>query len=84
MLERDRGIQASRGWEKGGRAMNWAKGCAYGSLALSGLCLVLAIVAKVGMGEVAGLSSRALYAVALILGVYSAAFSMCGAGSKTR
>ncbi len=55
---------------------------AYGSLALSGLCLILAIVAKLGVGEVAGLSSRVLYAVALILGVYSVAFSMCGAGGK--
>lgn len=55
---------------------------AYGSFALSGLCLILAVVAKVGAGEVAGLSARALYAFALILGVYSIAFSMCGAGSK--
>ncbi|MBI2002126.1 MAG: hypothetical protein HYT85_13940 [candidate division NC10 bacterium] len=62
------------------KALGWSA-CA--SLALSGLCLILAIVAKVGgAGEVAGLSSRALYAVALILGVYSVAFSMCGASSK--
>ncbi len=61
------------------KAIGW---CACASLALSGLCLILAIVAKLGVGEVAGLSSRVLYAVALILGVYSVAFSMCGAGGK--
>lgn len=62
------------------KAIGW---CACASLALSGLCLILAVVAKLGVaGEVAGLSSRALYAIALILGVYSVAFSMCGAGSK--
>ncbi|MBI4736637.1 MAG: hypothetical protein HY766_11385 [candidate division NC10 bacterium] len=62
------------------KALGWSA-CA--SLALSGLCLILAVVAKVGgAGEVAGLSSRALYAVALILGVYSVAFSMCGASRK--
>lgn len=61
------------------KAIGW---CAYASLALSGLCLILAVVAKLGVGEVAGLSSRVLYAVALILGVYSVAFSMCGAGGK--
>ena len=61
------------------KAIGWLA-CA--SLALSGLCLILAVVAKLGVGEVAGLSSRVLYAVALILGVYSVAFSMCGAGGK--
>jgi len=61
------------------KAIGW---CACASLALSGLCLILAVVAKLGVGEVAGLSSRVLYAVALILGVYSVAFSMCGAGGK--
>lgn len=63
--------------------MNVLRTCAYLSFALSGLCLILAVVAKVGVGEVAGLSARALYAIALILGVYSIAFSMCGAGSKS-
>lgn len=62
------------------KAIGW---CACASLALSGLCLILAVVAKLGVGEVAGFSSRVLYAVALILGVYSVAFSMCGAGGKT-
>ena len=61
------------------KAIGWLA-CA--SLALSGLCLILAVVAKLGVGEVAGFSSRVLYAVALILGVYSVAFSMCGAGGK--
>lgn len=61
------------------KAIGW---CACASLALSGLCLILAVVAKLGVGEMAGLSSRVLYAVALILGVYSVAFSMCGAGGK--
>ena len=60
------------------KAIGWLA-CA--SLALSGLCLILAVVAKLGVGEVAGLSSRVLYAVAF-LGVYSVAFSMCGASSK--
>jgi hypothetical protein len=44
--------------------------------------LILAILAKLGAGEIGGLSSRALYAVALILGVYSIAFSMCGARNQ--
>jgi len=56
--------------------------CSHGSFALSGLCLILAILAKVGPGEIAGLSPRAFYAVALILGVYSIAFSLCGARSQ--
>jgi hypothetical protein len=61
------------------KVLGW---CSHGSFALSGLCLILAILAKVGAGEIAGLSSRTLYAVALILGVYSIAFSMCGARSQ--
>jgi hypothetical protein len=56
--------------------------CSHGSFALSGLCLILAILAKIGPGTIAGLSSRGLYAVALILGVYSIAFSMCGARNQ--
>jgi len=56
--------------------------CSHGSFALSGLCLILAILAKVGSGGLAGLSSRGFYAVALILGVYSIAFSLCGARSQ--
>jgi hypothetical protein len=59
--------------------MKWLRWCSHGSFVVSGLCLVLAIVAKVGEGELAGISARAIYALALILGVYSVAFSMCGA-----
>jgi len=63
------------------KVLRW---CSHGSFALSGLCLILAILAKVGPGEIAGLSSRALYAVALILGVYSVAFSLCGGRDQGR
>jgi hypothetical protein len=56
--------------------------CSHGSFALSGLCFILAILAKLGPGEIAGLSPRTLYAVALILGIYSIAFAMCGARSQ--
>lgn len=57
------------------KVLRW---CAHGSFALSGLVLLLALVAKLGVGELGGVSARAFYAVALILGLYSIAFSMCG------
>lgn len=60
--------------------MHWTKGFGYASLAVSGLILILAIVAKVSVGEIAGFSPRALYALAMVLGVYSAAFSLLGGG----
>jgi hypothetical protein len=50
---------------------------------LSGLLLILAIVAKVGPGAIAGASPRSLFALALIFAVYSIACSLCGAGSKS-
>jgi len=58
------------------KVLRW---CAHGSFALSGLCLLLGIVAKIGGVDIAGFSPRAFYAGAVILGVYSIAFSMCGA-----
>jgi len=58
------------------KVLSW---CAHGSFVLSGLCLLLAIVAKIGGGDIGGFSPRVFYAVALILGVYSIALSMCGA-----
>jgi len=63
--------------------MSWVKWCSHGSFVLSGLCLVLSIVAKLGAGTVAGASARSLFALALILGVYSIAFSLCGARSQS-
>ena len=60
--------------------MRWLRWCSHGSLVVSSLSLVLAIVAKVGEGELAGVSARSLYALALIMGVYSVAFSV-GRGS---
>lgn len=62
------------------KVLRW---CAHASFALSGLFLILAIVAKVGTGDLAGFSTRTFYALALILGVYSVAFSMCGGREKT-
>jgi len=59
------------------------KWCSHGSFVLSGLCLLLSIVAKLGPGTVAGASARSFFALAVILGVYSIAFSLCGAGSKS-
>jgi len=52
--------------------------CVHGSFVLSGLFLLLALVAKFGVGELGGFSTRAFYAGALILGLYSIGFSMCG------
>lgn len=63
--------------------MSLLRWCAHGSFALSGLCLILAIMAKAGAGVVAGFSPRSFFAVALILAVYSIAFSMCGARGQT-
>ena len=59
--------------------MKWIRWCSHGSFVGSGLSLVLAMVAKLGEGELAGISARSLYALALIMGVYSVAFSLCGA-----
>ena len=70
---------SSKGKECRMKVLRW---CAHGSFALSGLCLILAMVAKLIGGEVGGFSPRALYALALILGVYSIAFSMCGGRSQ--
>jgi uncharacterized membrane protein len=61
------------------KALGW---WSQGSFALSVLCLILAILAKVGAGEIAGISSRGFYAVAVILGVYSIVFSLWGARSQ--
>lgn len=58
------------------KVLSW---CAHGSFVLSGLLLLLAIVAKIGGSDIGGFSPRAFYAAALILGVYSIGFSMCGA-----
>jgi hypothetical protein len=63
--------------------MCWVKRCAHWSIVLSGLFLVLSIVAKVGPGAIAGASPRSLFALALIFAVYSIACSLCGAGSKS-
>lgn len=52
--------------------------CAHGSFALSGLFLLLGVAAKLGVVGLGGFSAQAFYAGALIFGVYSIAFSMCG------
>lgn len=59
--------------------MKLLRWCAHGSFAVSGLFLLLALFAKLGAGDLGGFSARAYYALALILGLYSIAFSMCGA-----
>ena len=64
--------------------MSWTVRLAHVSFVLSALCLILAVVLKLSGGEVAGISVRSVYALALILGVYSIAFSMCGQGKSSQ
>ncbi len=58
--------------------MKVCRWCAQGSFVLSGLFLLLGVAAKFGVVDLGGFSARAFYAGALIFGLYSIAFSVCG------
>lgn len=52
---------------------------AHVALGVSLLCLLLAIIAKLGDGQLIGFSARVWYGGAALLCLYSIGFAQCGA-----
>ncbi len=63
---------------------SWTVRFAHASFVVSAVCLVVAVILKLAGAEIGPISVRSLYAVAMILGVYSVAFSLCGQGKTSQ